>query len=60
MKNFEAIIEKLTKNRTTLLMNRFDKELKEILEQDIHSFKDVKTSKASNNSTAANGRRLVA
>jgi hypothetical protein len=39
MKNIDQIIEKLTLNRTSLLIKRFDEELKQIIENDLQAFK---------------------
>lgn len=39
MENIENIFEKLMLNRTRLMMSRFDKELKEIIESDLTTFK---------------------
>ncbi|MEO6523058.1 MAG: hypothetical protein ABIN91_15355 [Mucilaginibacter sp.] len=39
MENIENVIEKLMLNRAKLMMVRFDKELKQIIESDLQSFK---------------------
>ena len=35
MENIEKVLEKLMINRTKLMLNRFDKELKDIIESDL-------------------------
>jgi hypothetical protein len=42
MENIDKVLEKLMLNRTKLMLNRFDKELKEIIENDLQSFKSQK------------------
>lgn len=42
MENIDNVIEKLMLNRTRLMMTRIDKELKEIIENDLQSFKSQK------------------
>jgi hypothetical protein len=39
MENIEKILDKLMLNRTRLILNRYDKELKEIIESDLQAFK---------------------
>jgi hypothetical protein len=39
MENIDKVLEKLMLNRTKLMLNRFDKELKQIIESDLQSFK---------------------
>lgn len=39
MENIDKVFEKLMLNRTKLMMTRFDKELKEIIESDLQAFK---------------------
>lgn len=39
MENIDKILEKLMLNRTKLMMSRFDKELKEIIESDLQTFR---------------------
>ncbi len=41
MENMDLILEKLMLNRTKLMMTRFDKQLKEILESDLQAFKST-------------------
>jgi hypothetical protein len=42
MENIEKVLEKLMLNRTKLMLNRFDKELKNIIENDLQAFKSQK------------------
>jgi hypothetical protein len=39
MENIEKVLEKLMANRTRLMLNRFDKEFKEIIGSDLQTFK---------------------
>lgn len=55
MENIDKILEKLMLNRTRLMMTRFDKELKEIIETDLQSFKSQKQQLGNNG-----GHRKVA
>lgn len=57
MENMNAILEKLMLNRAALLIKRFDKELKTILENDLQTFKSNKFRNSSNNNRK---NRLVA
>jgi hypothetical protein len=57
MENINAILEKLMLNRAALLIKRFDNELKEILENDLQTYKSNKFRNSSNNSRK---NRLVA
>jgi hypothetical protein len=43
MENIDKILEKLMLNRTKLMLNRFDTELKEIIENDLQAFKSQKS-----------------
>jgi hypothetical protein len=49
MENINAILEKLMLNRAALLIKRFDNELKEILENDLQTYKSNKFRNSSNN-----------
>jgi coenzyme F420-reducing hydrogenase delta subunit len=51
MENINNVIEKLMLNRTRLMMTRFDKELKEIIENDLQSFKSQKQQLGKRNSS---------
>lgn len=48
MENLNAILEKLMLNRAALLIKRFDNELKEILENDLQTYKSHKSRNSSN------------
>jgi hypothetical protein len=39
MENIEKILEKLMLNRTKLMLNRFDKQLMQIIDGDLQAFK---------------------
>ncbi len=58
MENIENILDKLMLNRTNLLLKRFDKELKEIIESDLEAFKSTQRKKIGNQNV--NKKRLVA
>jgi hypothetical protein len=63
MENINAILDKLMLNRTALLLKRYDAELKEILEQDLQSYKAMMNNNFSNSSDNKRGlykNRLVA
>jgi hypothetical protein len=53
MENINNVIEKLMLNRTRLMLNRIDKELKEIIDNDLQSFKSLKQSGNKSRSKAA-------
>ncbi len=57
MENINTVLDKLMLNRTALLIKRFDKELKEILENDLQAYKSNQFRNSSNNSRK---NRLVA
>jgi hypothetical protein len=63
MENINAILDKLMLNRTALLLKRYDAELKEILDQDLQSYKAMINNTFSNSSDNKRGsykNRLVA
>jgi hypothetical protein len=49
MEKINAILDKLMLNRTALLIKRFDKELKEILDNDLQTYKSTQFRNSSNN-----------
>jgi len=57
MENINTVLEKLLLNRAALLIKRYDKELKEILENDLQAYKSHQFRTSSNNSRK---NRLVA
>jgi hypothetical protein len=63
MENINAILEKLTLNRTVLLMKRYDAQLKEILDNDLQAYKSAQNNTIRNSSDSKRGsqqNRLVA
>lgn len=60
MENIDKILEKLMLNRTRLMLNRYDEQLKEIIESDLEAFKSAKKQQLGNRQKPGNGKMMVA
>ncbi|EHQ24718.1 hypothetical protein [Mucilaginibacter paludis] len=60
MENIDKILEKLMLNRTRLMLNRFDEQLKEIIESDLQAFKSTGKQQLGNRQKPGNGKMMVA